>query len=362
MPGNAYFDDRLLEALAASVARDDDVVLSPAVSYQAGGSRKGPYSEKLWRLLTILTLVQGGQRVRARDLAEHCEVTERTIYRDIEALTAAGIPIYFDQDGYRLTDGFLLKPLHLSVPEAVALTVAANTLMKQEGTHYRVAAQGALDKINAVLPEGARRLADEAGSRIRIDLRAFQAPSARDDILEVLEQAVFHRQRCQMTYFSLNRGEVTERKVDPYGLLFRERAWYLVAYCHRRSEVVLFRTDRIRKIQPLDEAFVIPEGFSLDDYMANAWEVERGQEVTVTIRFSAAAAPLIREAKWHASQALRELPDGSLEMTVTTGGRHALMRWVLGFAGEAVVVAPEEIRREVAEMAGKAARANGAGQ
>jgi len=325
----------------------------------AEGSKKGAFSDKLWRLLSIVTLVQGNQHLRVRDLAERLAVTERTIFRDLEALSAAKIPIYFDQNGYRLPEGFLLKPLHLSVAEAVALTVATHTLMKQQGTHYRAAAEGALDKINAVLPEGARRLADEARSRIHIDLRAFEASSSRSDVLEVLEQAILSERRCQMTYFSLNSGEVTDRKVDPYGLLFRERAWYLVAYCHRRKDVILFRTDRIRKVRPLDEGFTLPENFSLDDYMASAWEVERGQEVTVTIRFSKVAAPLIREAKWHPSQVLHELPDGGLEMSVTTGGRHALMRWVLGFAGEAVVVSPEEVRREVAEMGAKAARANG---
>lgn len=353
MPGNANLDGRFVaESPAAPYASSEGLE-------GAEVSRKGSFSERLWRLLSIITLVQGNQHLRVRDLAGRLEVTERTIFRDLEALGAARIPIYFDQNGYRLSEGFLLKPLHLSVSEAVALTVATNTLMKQQGTHYRLAAQGALDKINAVLPEGARRLADEARSRIHIDLGAFEASSSRSDVLEVLEQTILSEKRCQMTYFSLNSGEVTDRKVDPYGLLFREHAWYLVAYCHRRNDVILFRTDRIRKVRPLDEAFTIPENFSLDDYMASAWEVERGQEVTVTIRFSSGAAPLIREAKWHPSQVLKELPGGGLEMTVTTGGRHALMRWVLGFAGEAVVVSPEEVRREVAEMGEKAARANG---
>ena len=146
--------------------------------------------------------------------------------------------------------------------------------------------------------------------------------------------------------------------MDPYTLLFREHAWYLVAYCHERKDIMLFRVDRIRELRRLDEDFQVPRSFSIENYMAGAWEVERGNPVKVTIRFDPAAAPLIREARWHPSQVLTEEPDGSLLMEVTTGGRSALLRWVLGFAGRAVVVEPAEVREEIVRMAEAAAGAN----
>ncbi|MHB9145727.1 MAG: WYL domain-containing protein [Symbiobacteriia bacterium] len=83
-------------------------------------------------------------------------------------------------------------------------------------------------------------------------------------------------------------------------------------YCHERKDVMLFRVDRIRKLRRLDEDFQVPHSFSIENYMAGAWEVERGNPVKVTIRFDPAAAPLIREARWHPSQVLTEEPDGSL--------------------------------------------------
>ena len=314
-------------------------------------------NSKLWRFLKILTLIQANRNLRARDLAERCEVTERTIYRDIESLCMAGIPIY-SQNGYRVSDGFFLPPLYLSLSEAVALTVAGTALREQEGRHYREGSQAALDKISAILPEGVRRLADEARSRIRIDLRGFEVSTGAGDTLSELENVVLERKRCILTYYAFARNETRDRKIDPYGLLFRERAWYLVAYCHLRNDVKLFRVDRIKALKPLTERFELPEGFSIETYMANAWEIERGEAVTVTLRFSPAVAPLIREAKWHPTQVLADQPDGSLLMTVTTGGRHELARWVVGFGGEASVIGPDEIREEVRKVAEGAARAH----
>lgn len=312
---------------------------------------------KLWRLLKILTLIQANQNLRARDLARRCEVAERTIYRDIESLSIAGIPIYC-HNGYRISEGFFLPPLYLDVAEAVALTVAGTALKEPEGTHYSEAIRSALEKIATVLPDSVRQLADVAQSRIKIHLRAFEGQGEAGEILSVLEDHVLDRNRCIITYFTLGRGETLDRKIDPYGLLFRERAWYLVAYCHRRNDVLLFRVDRIRAVKSLKETFQMPKDFSIEDYMASAWEVERGEAVTVRIRFTAAVAPLIRESKWHPTQVLTNEPGGSLIMTVTTGGKHELARWVLGFGGEAVVLEPQEWREEVLRLARGAVRAN----
>ncbi len=303
---------------------------------------------RLWRLVRILTLIQGNDRLTAKDLADRCRVSKRTVYRDINRLCQAGIPLYLDK-GYKIAGEFFLPPLRLSLDEAIALVIAATAV--REEVHHGEAVKSALDKVLVTIPPGVRQLAMEAGDRIRLDPQPFEPEADRSPVLQRLEKALLQKRRLHITYHSFHSGETTERDIDPYGLMFRERAWYLVGDCHLRREVKMFRVERILDLEVLGQQCQPPPGFSLDEYMAGAWGVERGEERKVVIRFRPPIARLIKEARWCPSQQLEELDDGSVVMTVHTGSRHEIARWVVGFGGNASILEPEDIRREVLEIA-----------
>jgi len=310
---------------------------------------------RLWRMIKILTLIQGNNRLKARDLAERCHVSQRTVYRDINHLCNAGIPLYFDK-GYKVAGDFFLPPLHLNFEEAIALVVAATAVREQ--FHLGEAVKSALEKVLLTIPRGARQLAAEVGERIRVDPQPFEPGPGRSPVLQTLEKALLQKKRVCITYYSFHSGETTDREVDPYGLMFRERAWYLVGHCHLRQEVKMFRVERILNLQVLEQQCEPPADFSLDGYMAGAWGVERGEEREVAIHFRPPVARLIKEVKWHPSQQLEELKDGSVVMTVHTGSHHEIARWVVGFGSNASVLQPEELRMKVLEIAKGCVSAN----
>lgn len=335
---------------------------------------------RLIRWVRILSLHQKPGIWTARVLAGRLGVTERTIYRDIQALSGQ-FPIYNDVRGYRIEPGAVaLPPLHLSLEETLVLAVAAEVLEDLGPAALGAAMREALAKIEGMLPDEMRRLADEARSRILISLQPPAtgigepwndgdglgwAPRARHrapDVaahLAVLEACVLRSRACLITYFSAGRRATSERVIEPYGLVFREGAWYTVARCRMREGIRVFRVSRILDLEPLSETFDPPEGFSVQEFLRDAWGIWNGPPVEVEVRFSAEAAPFVRETVWHPSQVLRDHEDGSLTMTVTTTGRWGLVRWLVGFGTDAEVVRPADVRADVRRLAEGAVRRNG---
>ncbi|MBC7345024.1 MAG: WYL domain-containing protein, partial [Clostridia bacterium] len=147
----------------------------------------------------------------------------------------------------------------------------------------------------------------------------------------------------------VSRDQVSERYLDPYHVRYHQGAWYLIAYCHTRAEVRIFALDRIRELKVMEERFEPVNDFSLEEYLGLSMGIERGYGVwEVAIKFTPFQARWIRERKWHASQEMEELDDGSLILKLKVAGLNEVKRWVLSFGKEAEVLAPPELREEIA--------------
>ncbi|MGW2421862.1 helix-turn-helix transcriptional regulator [Streptomyces sp. NPDC001709] len=240
------------------------------------------------RLLSILLLLQTRGRVPAHELADRLEVSVRTIYRDIEALSASGVPVYAERGrhgGIELLAGFRTDVTGLTADESRALFILA-----AQGAHAALgldAALGsALRKVMAALPAPYRPAAEVTSRRILVDATRWKSGPQQAVDLEVLQDAVFSDRRLRLRYRHSGEREPRNYTVDPYGLVAKAGVWYLVA--DRRGAPRLFRADRIRSARPLDEPVRRRPGVEL----ANAWEVlrrqveerEGGIEVTVRVR------------------------------------------------------------------------------
>jgi predicted DNA-binding transcriptional regulator YafY len=183
------------------------------------------------RLFGILLQLQQHRRVRAHDLAARFEVSERTIYRDMTALSEVGVPIAaLPGEGYELMEGYYLRPLVFTPDEAGALSLAAQMFLSQASGRAAAAGQAALAKITAVLPETTRQQ-----TAMLLQMVQFIRPLTRfnldDERLVLLQQAI-SQQRCVfLRYHSYTRDETTERVVEPLKLTFSGEAWYLSAFC-----------------------------------------------------------------------------------------------------------------------------------
>ncbi|MCL6645370.1 MAG: WYL domain-containing protein [Dehalococcoidia bacterium] len=151
----------------------------------------------------------------------------------------------------------------------------------------------------------------------------------------------------EMDYFTASRGVASSRRVDPYHLRFADGAWYCIGYCHERGTVRTFALDRMIHLSLTADTFEFPSDFSMDEYLANSWVIERGEPRRVVIEFDPEQAKYVRGRRWHRSQQMEDLPDGSLRMTLTIGGLGELRRWVMSFGRHARVVEPQELREWV---------------
>ena len=214
------------------------------------------------RLFQVVQSLRGGRLVTAAALAERLEVSERTIYRDIADLQASGVPIDGEAGvGYVMRAGYDLPPLMFSRDEIVALVAGARLIRAWGGAAMARAAEEALIKIAAVLPEAGRQRAGE------IEIHAM-APGLTPDVrarIDEIEQAVEDRRRLFLSYLDAE-ARPTERTVRPLGLWFWGKVWTLVAWCELRNDFRMFRLDRIRDMDTDGEVFRPERGKTLADF------------------------------------------------------------------------------------------------
>jgi predicted DNA-binding transcriptional regulator YafY len=301
------------------------------------------------RLLHVLNLLRARQGLKASDLARECEVSERTVYRDIIALSSANIPIYFD-NGYRLLTDAFLPPLNFSLEDYLVLKLSLSSSMLMENSPLRKHAKAVLAKIEANLNPRLKEDAEKIEEPLQITIKSTYDFSKLSLKFKLIEQSLLNKKSLKIEYESLEAG-LTTRQVDPYSLIFRRHAWYLVGFCHLRNEIRIFRLNRIKKITLLDKSFEIKPDFSLSTFFKDSWEIYQGQPVVVKIRFKGTGAKIVESGQHHPSEKISKLKDGSLIYEVKVNGIEEIARWILGFGENAEVIEPKELRERVKQTA-----------
>jgi predicted DNA-binding transcriptional regulator YafY len=214
------------------------------------------------RLFQIVQHLRGGRLVTARMLGERLEVSDRTIYRDIADLQSTGVPIEGEAGvGYIMREGFDLPPLMFTRDEIVALVAGARMVRAFGGAQMARAAEEALVKISAVLPEAERgRIA-----RTQIHMPGWVVSEEARRMIDVLERAVDTRDVLSIDYGD-EAGATTRRDIRPLGLWFWGKVWTLVAWCELREDFRAFRIDRIAAIDPVGRVFRHERGKQLADF------------------------------------------------------------------------------------------------
>ncbi|WP_417594912.1 helix-turn-helix transcriptional regulator [Parasphingorhabdus sp.] len=214
------------------------------------------------RLFQIVQFLRGGRLVTAASLAERLEVSERTIYRDIADLQSTGVPIDGEAGiGYIMRSGFDLPPLMFSRDEIVALVTGARMVKAWGGTAMMAAAEEALVKIEAVLPETER---SRVGGTKIFSPSIGLAGQARE-LIDRCEQAIDAREIVAMEY-SDEDGSTTNRTVQPLGLWFWGKVWTLVGWCELRNDFRAFRLDRIARFAPTGKLYKPDPKRSLEEF------------------------------------------------------------------------------------------------
>lgn len=295
------------------------------------------------RLFGILLILQNQPRVRAQDLAERFEVSKRTIYRDITALSEMGVPIVsLPGEGYELMEGFYLPPLIFTDDEAMALFLGAKLLIQQAAGALTLKAEQALAKLAVALPQETRQRVEAL-----IGIIGFITPPDRFNLDEpqliTLQQAIQQQRVIHLRYHSYTQNETTERDIEPHQLFYSDGTWYVTGYCRLRQGMRSFRLSRIEKL------IVRPDTFT-----KHLVEEPEPEFVTVQIRFSEAVARWVRERQHYAFQQEEVLPNQQgVIMIYQLGSLSEIVPWVLSWGATAEVLTPQELREQLRQEAAK---------
>lgn len=304
---------------------------------------------KAGRLLKILNIIRSNRSCTATELARQCGVSERTIYRDIVALSEAGAPIYYD-NGYKLLPGTFLPPLNLNIEEYLVLKASLEgspfARMKQSGEAVKSVLSKVNHSVNSLIPEKMKKRAPKQV----VSLKSTDGSNKIEDKLTLLRQAAEAFQVVRLDYRSLESGE-TVRDVEPYFVVFRRHAWYLVGYCRTRKDVRLFRVDRINAAERVEKHF--PANYSLtpERYFRHSWEVEVGEPTPIVLRFRGKAARIMMDGRHHPGERIKRISNHEIEYRATVGGIAEVSRWLAGFGSEVTVLKPSELQDAVRSLA-----------
>ena len=305
--------------------------------------------KKTNRLIHIINLLRNNRSFNAEKLARTCGVTERTIYRDIISLSEANIPVYYDR-GYKLAANTFMPPLNFDIEEFMAIKLALENSILKQNSPFQAAIKRVEAKITTVLNGG---IPSELKSKpLSTQLKGKSTDNftaAKITIFKQLELAIKEKQRIGIRYQGL-KGEPSDRIIDPYYIIFRKHAFYLIAYCHKRNEFRTFRIGRIKRITLQGENFVMDGRFTLDSYFENSWEVFTGPPVEIEVKFTGQAARVVATGRHHKTEKIKKLKNGDLIYRVTTAGVEEISMWLKQFGPEAIVIKPEKLRNLLREF------------
>jgi len=303
------------------------------------------------RLLAIILELQHKGTQRAEDLAATFETSTRTIYRDMQALSEARVPIIgAPGQGYSLAAGYFLPPISLTVEEASTVLLGLDFVEQQFDALYRSKARTAKDKIEVILPKAIKAKV----KRVRQSLRMIMTQAAVDnalhgDILATLRSAVIDERRVRFHYTKgLTDSEGnrhSDRVVDPYALVYVNHAWGLIAYCHLRQHIRHFRLDRMSELIVLEDSFTRPADFHL-----HAYKPVDNRDIAVQILIKPEAAEEWQIKSYYYTESIVHHENGLL-VTLRVRRVEEVLSWVLGFGANTTVLGPDSLIQLIRDQA-----------
>ena len=329
---------------------------SPTRSIRPNGKRREALRSRppLERMMRLHEKLKAGKFPNCRKLAEELEVSAKTIQRDIEFMRdRLNLPIQYDQlhFGFVYTEPVTSFPsIEVSEGEMVALFVAQKAMEQYQGTPYEKALRTAFAKITQGLRETVEF--QWGGVDSSISFHGLGRSVADLELFEVVSRAVLDSHEVEFEYKKLGSARYEARRVQSYHLGCVENQWYLIGHDLARRQLRTFALPRMRRARNTKAKFRRPSNFSIAGFLSDSFGVFTGKARTrVSIRFDEFASRLVSERRWHASQKLKTLPDGTLELTLDVGGLEEIERWVLSWGEHATVLGPPALMARIRTIA-----------
>jgi predicted DNA-binding transcriptional regulator YafY len=328
---------------------------------------------RLDRALGILLLLRRGDTLSAAELSRRFEVSTRTIYRDMETLSAIGVPIYAEMGragGFRLVPGFFLPPVMFSVGEAVSLLLGLTLLRSLRSKPFAAELETSADKLLAAVPDHLRAILTEAQKVIGFEAMPSDAfhpeppvsstPSAasEDTVVGTFLQALLDRRLVMLDYRSPYRATSHTSSIIPCGLLWDRNRWYLVGKrAGQAEEARLWRADRVAAIRR-DEAIAAQPLFDVRALLGRNWlrsaMQQWAREAPVTLRLSRQQAERLQQDWYYRQAQFEDIAESQVRMTFGESDRAIVLELLRWLGPGAELIEPrawrQALRDELREM------------
>ncbi|AIQ44958.1 transcriptional regulator [Paenibacillus sp. FSL R7-0273] len=301
---------------------------------------------KIDRLLSIVILLMNRPLIQAKELADMFEVSVRTIYRDIESINGAGIPVVTYQGaggGIGLMEGYRLDRNMLTERELADIFTALQSVSSYGGTGHTLL----MEKISSVIPPSQTAAFRSKTAQLIVDFSPWGLQGPLEERLALIKEALEESAAVAFEYVAAS-GAASRRSVEPYTLVLKGQSWYLYGFCTGRGDFRLFKLLRMKSLVKEDRRYVrqdIPVG---ELPWSRGWADPAGT-VPVVLRFSAAGRHLAED--YFDCSELQPESDGGYTVTVYYPEDNWLYGFLLSFGPAAEVLEPEHIRRRLGEIA-----------
>jgi proteasome accessory factor B len=281
-------------------------------------------------------------------------VSRRTVFRDLKELQAIGVPYRFNAKtgGYGIDPEFFLPPIDLNLQEALSLLMLVHKARNHLPMPFKNSAILAGLKVENNLPAKIRQYCNATLQNISIRPDAYSPMDLLDRVFSQLQQAIWKNREVSLAYHSLYEGKDIATTLNPYHLMYNNRAWYVIGESSLHKSIRTFKLNRIRELEVLDRCFLNAKKFDVYEYLGRAWSmIPEGKIYHVKLRFAPKVAKNVTEVQWHNTQKTTFNEDGSLTAEFRVDGLSEISWWILGYGDQVEVLAPAALRKRIAKTA-----------
>jgi predicted DNA-binding transcriptional regulator YafY len=296
--------------------------------------------QKIDKLLQIILTLQNSRKktITAQDLSEKLEVNIRTIYRYIQTLCSAGVPIEsMTGRGYKLMEGYNLPPVMLTEKEAAALLMGSEFVIKKVDSSYKKDASSAFLKIKSILKKETLEYINKIDEFTVVMNDKF----IDKNLIAKIQNAIAETKIIRLNYYSL-KDEVTERAIEPMGLIYYNENWRIVAFCKLRNAFREFRLNRINNIRYTNHKF-IKRKFSLNNFVSEFYNIHNPIELKVL--FDKKSARIVKEQYSRGLTSEKDVKNGvEMKFLIDEKCVDITINWILSLHKGAKIISPEDFK------------------
>lgn len=306
---------------------------------------------KSLRIIEIDKIIRSGKYPNATTLRKHFEVSRATIMRDLDFLRdryQAPLEYDYQKNGFYYTDPtFFIQSVMLSEGELFTVATIMPLLDQYKNTPLENSFRNILEKMTSMLPNEISvdtSLLDHEFSFISDPL-----PTIDEEVFNSVFQSLRQKRSLEFDYRTISSQEYKHRQIDPYHVICTKGNWYTIAFSKDKNEIRVYALSRMKNTKTTAESFTVPEDFKLSDHIDPAFGIWTTKDAPMQIEllFDSSVNTLILERKWHATQKIQQLQDGSVKLSFTTNQFQETFQWVMSFGGAVKVLNPPELADKI---------------